>query len=233
MRIMNHHGAAFFLAIATMLSACGEMAPVDNATSPTASSSNAIIWPASLKVVGDGFPAPGDPCRIIGESEATVNFLDDSATLVGCPVPADAAKLGGKTVATIEGINLVSVPSRGGLQQAIGDGDGKGDAKVSGTDYNATAEIKCAGYRKHPAGLCPSGVKRNTEGGMTIVEISWPGGDSRSLFFDRAGSLVSADTSQADGSAAFQPKGARQGDVTIVTIGPERYEIPDVFVQGD
>lgn len=233
MQYLKPRSALLSLAMFTMLAACGEMAPVDNTISTPAETASTPNWPASLKVVGDGYPATGDPCRIIGESEATVNFLDDSATLVGCPVAADAAKLGGKSVATIDGIQLVSVPSRQNAQQTPGDGDGTGDAKVLGTDYNATADIRCAGYRKHPAGMCPSGVKRNTEGGMTIVEVNWPGGDSRALFFDKAGKLVSADTSQADGSAAFQPKGVRQGDMTIVTIGPERYEIPDVFVQGD
>jgi hypothetical protein len=68
---------------------------------------------------------------------------------------------------------------------------------------------------------------------MTLVDITWPGGDSRALFFNNAGKLVTANTSEADGSAAFQPKGIKQGDTTIVTIGSERYEIPDVFLTGD
>jgi len=221
---------------AALLAGCTSPVPsADNATSSpaTAASSAAakIAWPESLNVMGDGFPSTGAACRKIGESAATVNFLDDSATLVGCPTEADAAKLGGKIVSTVDGITLVSVPAA--AMSKSGDGDGKGDAKVAGTDYNATAEIKCAGYRKHPAGTCPAGVKRNTEGGMTLVDITWPGGDSRALFFNNAGKLVTANTSEADGSAAFQPKGIKQGDTTIVTIGPERYEIPDVFLTGD
>jgi hypothetical protein len=216
-----------------LLAGCTSPVPsTDNAASSAWAGATAaqVAWPASLNVIGDGFPAAGAACRKIGESAATVNFLDDSATLVGCPTEADAAKLGGKIVSTVDGITLVSVPA---AAAATGDGDGKGDAKVAGTDYNATAEIKCAGYRKHPPGSCPAGVKRNTEGGMTLVDITWPGGDSRALFFDKAGKLVTANTSQADGSAAFQPKGVKQGDMTIVTIGPERYEIPDVFLMGD
>jgi hypothetical protein len=67
-------------------------------------------WPASLIVVGNGFPNPGDPCRKIGESAATVNYLDHTATLAGCLSTADAEKLGGRVVANIDGVILVSVP---------------------------------------------------------------------------------------------------------------------------
>ena len=68
-------------------------------------------WPASLPVFGDGFPQPGDPCRRVGESAQTVDFLDHTATLVGCLSADDAAKLGGRTMATIQGVTLVSVPN--------------------------------------------------------------------------------------------------------------------------
>jgi hypothetical protein len=105
------------------------------------------------------------------------------------------------------------------------------DALVAGTDYNATATIECAGYRDHPAGRCPAGVKRNREGGVTIVEIQWPKGDSRTLFF-KDGKILSANTNEADGSAAYQVTGERKDDVTTVRIGPERYVIPDAFILG-
>jgi hypothetical protein len=82
-----------------------EVAPAlaDTAATPTQ-------WPASLHVFGDGFPNAGDPCRRVGESEATNNFLDHTAALVGCQAVSDAEKLGGKIVATVDGITLVSVP---------------------------------------------------------------------------------------------------------------------------
>lgn len=68
-------------------------------------------WPASLVVVGDGFPNPGDACRRIGESAATADYLDHTAALAGCLSADDAAKLGGTVVATVDGVTLVSVPT--------------------------------------------------------------------------------------------------------------------------
>lgn len=40
---------------------------------------------ASGLVAVRAFPGPGDVCQVIGENALTVDFLDDSATLIGCP----------------------------------------------------------------------------------------------------------------------------------------------------
>lgn len=186
-------------------------------------------WPASLTVVGDGFPKAGDACRIIGESAATSNYLDDSATLAGCLSADDAAKLGGKVVATVDGVTLVSVPANA---TKSGDGDGQGDAKVAGTNYNATAQIPCSGYKGAAAGMCDAGVVRNTETG-TSIDVTLPDGGKRTIFFNKDGGFLSFSTAQADGTAGLKISSSRKGDTTIATLGTERYEIPDVFVIGD
>jgi hypothetical protein len=221
-------------AVTLVVSGCkpaAEPASQADATSEpgVAATAAAVTWPASLNVMGDGFPNSGDACRRIGESEATVNFLDDSATLAGCLSADDAAKLGGTVVATVEGVTLVSVPDKAAM---AGDGDGQGDAKVAGTNYNATAQIRCAGYKGAAAGMCEAGVVRGTETG-TYVDVTLPDGGQRTIYFSNDGSFLSFSAAEADGTAAMKSASSREGDTTIATLGSERYEIPDAFVKGD
>lgn len=96
------------LIAATMLPAC---LPLDKKAAAPAGAATEATWPASLKIMGDGFPNPGDACRRIGESQATVNYLDHTAALAGCHSADDAAKLGGRIVGTVDGVTLVSIPS--------------------------------------------------------------------------------------------------------------------------
>lgn len=206
------------------MAACGQ-----DGQNPAANSEVNVKWPSSLKVVGDGFPNPGDACRKIGETEATVDFLDDSATLAGCLSADDAAKLGGKIVGTVDGVTLVSVPASAAKP---GDGDGQGDAKVAGTKYHATALIRCAGYKGAAAGTCEAGVVRDAEGGP-YVEVKLPGGVMRTIFFNKDGSFLSFSTAEADGTAAMKISSKRIDDTTVATLGSEQYEIPDVMIQGD
>lgn len=109
---------AVLLALAACQKAPDSAAAPDLAAEPAGSAEATLAqqaaagteWPASLRPFGDGFPNPGDPCRRIGETDATNQFLDHTAALVGCHSPEDAAKLGGSVVATIDGITLVSIP---------------------------------------------------------------------------------------------------------------------------
>jgi hypothetical protein len=224
----NFIGLGFLtMASALALSACQKAD--DGSGAVTTADVAATEWPQSLTVVGEGFPNKGDACRIIGESAATVNYLDDSATLAGCLTAEDAAKLGGNVVGTVDGVTLVSVPAKA---VKSGDGDGTGDAKVAGTDYNATAQVKCSGYKGAAAGMCDAGVVRNTETG-TYVDVTLSDKTKRTIFFNKDGGFLSFSTAEADGTAALKASSKREGDTTIATLGTERYEIPDVFVQGD
>lgn len=184
----------------------------------------AFVWPASLRVVGDGFPAAGAPCRRIGETAATVDMLDDSAALVGCPTRADADALGGKFLKDIDGVFLVSVP-------ASGSASASDDALVAGTSYNATAQVNCSGYKGAAPGKCVAGVIRGGETAI-FVEVTLSDGTKRIIFFNPDGSFLSFNTAQSDGTAAMKISSQKKGDVTIAKIGTETYEIPDAFVLG-
>jgi hypothetical protein len=102
-----------------LLLSCGQTPPEGKAGGPAALSPEpeAFAWPSGFNVMGDGYPRPGDPCRRLGESALTVNYLDDSALLVGCPgISSDSATLalvtalGGQAVGAAEGVTLVSIP---------------------------------------------------------------------------------------------------------------------------
>ena len=102
-----------------------------------------------------------------------------------------------------------------------------GDAKVSGTGYHATGDVPCAMGGAQPAGLCPFGVTRQGQG-SGMVTVTKPDGRKRVIFFEK-GRATGYDASQSD-KGAF--KATRQGDMSIVYIGDERYEIPDAVING-
>ena len=109
---------------------------------------------------------------------------------------------------------------------------GEGDAKVAGTDYNATASIKCGFGNAEPTQDCEAGVKRNWgEDGTTLVEVAKPDGRKRALFF-KGTEPYGADSAQADGSAGWDFKTSRDGDRVTITFGPETYVIVDALITG-
>lgn len=214
--------ACFTAVLAIGLAACGSGA--DGPSMSTTPASSTI--PAGLAPFGDGYPSAGDPCRRLGESEPTSPYLDDSAVLVGCPGAEDAAALGGKVVATVDGVTLVSIP----LGEA--NAGGREDALVPGTDYNATASVRCGFDGAEATDTCPAGVKRNWgEDGTTLVEITRPDGRKRAIFF-RGTTPYGADSAEADGSAGWSFAVSRREDQSVIQYGPESYVIVDAFVVG-
>ena len=78
---------------------------------------------------------------------------------------------------------------------------------------------------------CSAGVVRSSDG-TAIVTIFWPEGRSRAIFFDASHRAMGADTSEADGSAGQPFRATRESRSSVVTIGPERYVVPDSLVVG-
>lgn len=106
--------------------------------------------------------------------------------------------------------------------------DESGDAKVAGTNFNATGEVPCARYPGQPMGACKFGVERNGPG-KAVVTIFWQDAGNRVIFFE-GNKPVRFDKSQADGDVGMTYK--MNADLFIVTIGDQRFEIPDAVING-
>jgi hypothetical protein len=102
-----------------------------------------------------------------------------------------------------------------------------GDAVVPGTGYHATGTIPCSMGGGQPTGSCSFGVIRQG-GGSGVVTVTKPDGRTRSIVFEK-GRATGADTSAAD-PGAFSA--AKESDLNVIRIGPERYEIPDAVING-
>ena len=94
--------------------------------------------------------------------------------------------------------------------------------------FDATGPIPCAQHPGQPMGQCEFGVAR-AGGGYATVVVKRPDGRQRIIFF-RMGRPIGADTSQADGYPEF--RATKEGDLNLIHIGDERYEIPDAVVLG-
>ena len=94
--------------------------------------------------------------------------------------------------------------------------------------YDATGKVPCAQHKGQPMGQCDFGVTRTGNGDATVV-ITQPDGRKRTIVFV-GGRATGADISQADGNVAFSVQ--REGDLNMIRVGDERYEIPDAAVAG-
>lgn len=95
-------------------------------------------------------------------------------------------------------------------------------------EFDATGQVPCARYPGQPMRQCAFGVAR-AGGGYATVVIKKPDGLSRAIYF-RMGKPIGADTSEADGYHDFNT--TQQNDLHIISVGPERYEIPSAVVLG-
>ena len=66
-------------------------------------------------------------------------------------------------------------------------------------------------------------------GGCSTIVIKKSPERSRSIYF-RLGKPIGADTSQADGAPEF--RATKKGNLNLIRIGKERYEIPDSVILG-
>lgn len=108
-----------------------------------------------------------------------------------------------------------------------GGGQSNSDGQTSGTNHNASGEIPCSMGNGQPTRSCSFRVTRQGNGTANVT-VTKPDGRTRVIFFER-GKAIGADTSQSDRG---QFSAAKEGDLSIIRIGRERYEIPDAVVFG-
>ena len=80
-------------------------------TNPTTTPTTNVT---DLPLMG-GYRSPADECEKLGENELTINYLDHTAHLVGCPEDYEGLGVfqvdtGGTEVARIDGWVLFSIP---------------------------------------------------------------------------------------------------------------------------
>lgn len=102
------------------------------------------------------------------------------------------------------------------------------DALVPGTNFHATGQIDCVRGADAPSRLCDFGVVREGNGNGTVT-VTWPDGGSRLIYFEN-GAPASYDQSQADAGTSMDV--SRDGDTFIVTIGDDRFLIPEAVILG-
>ncbi len=93
------------LGLAALLSACATAAPSPAPVQGDLSD--------RLKMVERGYPQPGGPCWLLGETYKTSELLDDSADLLACPREAvrdPRVTSVGRRVGEFEGVIIFSVP---------------------------------------------------------------------------------------------------------------------------
>lgn len=102
------------------------------------------------------------------------------------------------------------------------------DALVPGTNFNATGNIPCARYAGQPMAACRFGVVRKGQGSGSVT-VFWPDGGNRVIFFEN-GTPARFDQSQADGNVRMNV--GKNADLFMVTIGVQRFEIPEAVISG-
>ena len=99
-------------------------------------------------------------------------------------------------------------------------------ARAARGAFDARAEMPCAIGTGATTWRCPAGVARGPAGEATVA-VSLPGGGTRMLFFVQ-GQFAGTDAPAAQG----WPQVQRDGDLTLIRLQRERYEVPDAFILG-
>lgn len=193
-----------------------------------ATASESFSWPASLAPFGDGYPKAGDVCRRLGESSMTSAWLDHTATLVGCPGADDSASAQaivrqrhGRVVGNAEGVTLISVPNEGHVAAMPEQRDG----------IRATGTLRCARRAGQRMRVCRFDIARHDDRSAVLV-VYLPGGGTRAIFFDPDGNVAGVAGKATDRPTRQRVSQRKSAGVDSISIGRERYRVPDAVLNG-
>lgn len=106
----------------------------------------------------------------------------------------------------------------------------KSSGPVPGPEFDATGNIPCARVSGQPMTNCKFGVKReDRKNGNGMITVFWPDGGNRVISYED-NTPVSFDQSEADGDAKMTV--GQDSDLYKVTIGAQRFEIPEAVMTG-
>jgi hypothetical protein len=117
-----------------------------------------------------------------------------------------------------------------GPDGAVATGEDDSALRLGQGKFDAQGKVPCAANKGQTMGQCDFKVARG-RGGYASIEISHPGGLKRIIYFVD-GQATSFSSSEADGSSALQLSVQKEVDLNRISIGNERYEIPDAAVLG-
>ncbi|WP_233873609.1 hypothetical protein [Paraburkholderia adhaesiva] len=196
---------------------------------------DSFVWPTTLAPFGDGYPRSGDRCRRLGESPATSAYLDHTATLVGCPGPSDSESAQaivhgehGRVVGEAEGVTLISIPNEGNHT----DGTTPPAVPGHGNQSGATGTLRCALRAEQRMRQCRFDVARHDDRSAVLV-VHLPGGGTRAIFFGPDGTVVGVARTATDRPTRGNTSARKTGDVNLISVGRERYEVLDEVIHGD
>jgi hypothetical protein len=160
--------------------------------------------------------APGSNEAMFRGEKAQVVLPTDGAYVIQTFLMRSAARRNETSAYTLKvSVTGTALPALSGTQ----------DAKVSGTRFHATAQVRCKPPYVNETTNCEAGVIRRGRDGTATVEIRGPNQLLRQILFVK-GQPTASNTDQAMSAR-------REGDTTVVDIGgQERYDIPDALLNG-
>ncbi len=177
-----------------------------------------------------GEPPYLTPAGITGKSEIRATASAD-AEVIGGIDPGTVLRNSG--CMEIDGVRWCAVSNI--------DGDLSGWARAAALEtagpslragqgvFDAAGTVACALGAHTPMTGCTFGAARDSSGTATVV-VTKPDGIDRALFFENE-TFQGSDTSQAGGG--FEVSATREGDLFLIRVDDEHYEIPVSFVFGN